>query len=204
MRVFLVDSEPIFREGLKAIIGTEQDLTVVGEADNCRNMLQVSQNVDLLILDGELDSIVLIMSLQKIRSKRRPPFVLVLTKRNEEQHAVQMLKAGADGYLYKSDPPETVLKAIRKIVTGGKYVPSDVAETVIFALNGLNGSSRLSHREYQVLYLYASGMGMSEIAEHLSLSVKTISTYRFRLLEKLNLKSNAQLMRYAFKKGMVA
>jgi two-component system, NarL family, invasion response regulator UvrY len=204
MRVFLVDSEPIFREGLKAIIGTEQDLTVVGEADNCRNMLQVSQKADLLILDGELDSVVLIMSLQKIRSKRRSPFVLVLAKRNEEQHAIQMLKAGADGYLYKSDPPETVLNAIREIARGGKYVPSDVAETVIFAMNGLNGSSRLSHREYQVLYLYASGMGMSEIAEHLSLSVKTISTYRFRLLEKLNLKSNAQLMRYAFKKGMVA
>src|SRR6266571_6715687 len=109
MRVFLIDSEPIFREGLKTIIGAEHDLTVVGEADNCRNMPQVSQNVDLLILDGELDSIVLIMSLQKIRSKKQPsPFVLVLTKRNEEQHAVQMLKAGADGYLYKSDPPETV------------------------------------------------------------------------------------------------
>ena len=92
MRVFLVDSEPIFREGLKTVIGTEQDLTVVGEADNCRNMLQVSQNVDLLILDGELDSIVLLTSLQKNRSKGRPPFVLVLTKHNEEQHAVQMLE----------------------------------------------------------------------------------------------------------------
>jgi len=114
-----------------------------------------------------------------------------------------MLKAGADGYLYKSDPPETVLKAIRKIVKGGKYVPNDLAETVIFAMNGLNGSSRLSHREYQVLCLFASGMTMTEIADHLSLSVKTVSTYRFRLLEKLNLKSNAQLMRYAFKKGIV-
>src|SRR5207247_9275704 len=108
MRVFLVDSEPIFREGLKTVIGTEQDLTVVGEADNCRNMLQVSQNVDLLILDGELDSIVLIMSLQKIRSKRRPPFVLVLTERKEEQHALQTLQAGAGGYLYNSNPPATV------------------------------------------------------------------------------------------------
>src|SRR5437870_7804636 len=151
MRVFLVDSEPIFREGLKSIIGTEHDLTVVGEADNCRNMPQVSQNVDLLILDGEMDSIVLLTSLQKIRSKGRPPFVLVLTKRNEEQHAVQMLKAGADGYLYKSDPPETVLSAIRKIAKGGKYVPNDVAETLIFAMNGVNGPTRLSHREYQVL-----------------------------------------------------
>jgi two-component system invasion response regulator UvrY len=202
MRIFLIDSEPIFRQGLKTIIGTEHDLTVVGEADNCRDLLEATKNVDLVILDGELDSIALLTSLQKNRCRGRP-FVLVLTKHNEEQHAVQMLKAGVDGYLYKSDPPETVLIAIRKIAKGGKYVPNEVAETLIFAMNGVNGSSRLSHREYQVLYLFASGMGMSEIAEHLSLSVKTVSTYRFRLLEKLNLKSNAQLMRYAFKQGMV-
>ena len=203
MRVYLVDNEPIFREGLKSIIGTEHDLTVVGEANNCNDLLEATKNVDLVILDGELDSIVLLTSLQKNRSKGRPPFVLVLTKHNEEQHAVQMLKAGADGYLYKSDRPETVLNAIRKIAKGGKYVPNDVAETLIFAMNGVNGPTRLSHREYQVLCLFASGMGMTEIAEHLSLSVKTISTYRFRLLEKLNLRSNAQLMRYAFKQGMV-
>jgi two-component system invasion response regulator UvrY len=203
MRVFLVDSQPIFREGLKRIIGAEHDLTVVGEADTCRDLLETTKNVDLIILDGELDSIVLLNSLEKIRSPGRPPFVLVLTKHNEEQHAVQMLKAGADGYLYKSDPRETVLNAIRKIAKGGKYVPNDLAETVIFGMNGLNGSGRLSHREYQVLHLFASGMTMTEIAGHLSLSVKTISTYRCRLLEKLNLKNNAQLMRYAFQKGIV-
>jgi two-component system, NarL family, invasion response regulator UvrY len=204
MRVFLIDSQPIFREGLKRVIGTDQDLTVVGEADTCRDVLQTTKNADLLILDGELDSLDLLNSLQKARSKGRPPFVLVLTKHIEEQHAVQMLKAGADGYLCKSDSAETVLDAIRKIARGGKYVPNALAETVIFAMNGVNGSSRLSHREYQVLYLLASGMGMTEIADHLSLSVKTVSTYRSRLLDKLNLRSNAQLMRYAFNKGMVA
>jgi two-component system, NarL family, invasion response regulator UvrY len=204
MRVFLVDSEPIFREGLKSIIGSDDDLKIVGESDTCRNMLQNAKDADLLILDGELDSLVLLNSLQKIRSSGRPPFVLVLTKRSEDHHAVQILKAGADGYLSKSEAPATVLDAIRKIAKGGKYLPSDLAETVIFAMNGLNGPSRLSHREYQVLYLFASGMRMAEIADHLSLSVKTVSTYRSRLLEKLNLKSNAQLMRYAFNKGMVA
>ncbi len=204
MRVFLVDSQPIFRAGLKSIMRTEQDLTIAGEADNCRDLLPDANNADLLILDGELDSLVLLNSLHKARSRGRPPFVLVLTKHSEEQHAVQMLKAGADGYLYKSDPPETVLDAIRKIVRGGKYVPDGLAETVIFALNGISGRSRLSHREYQVLYLLACGKRMTEIAEHLSLSVKTVSTYRSRLLEKLNLNSNAQLMRYAFKQGMVS
>jgi two-component system invasion response regulator UvrY len=204
MRIFLIDNQPIFREGLKSIIGTDHNLTVVGEANTCRNMLPTTNNADLLILDGELDSLDLLNSLQKTRSKGRPPFVLVLTKQIEEQHAVQMLKAGADGYLCKSDTAETVLEAIRKVARGDKYLPNTLAETVIFAMNGVNGPSRLSHREYEVLCLFASGMGMSEIADHLSLSVKTVSTYRSRLLEKLNLRSNAQLMRYAFNKGMVA
>jgi two-component system invasion response regulator UvrY len=204
MRVFLIDSQPIFREGLKSIIGSDDDLKVVGEADTCQDMLQTARNADLLILDGEMDSLALLNSLDKSRSKGRLPYVLVLTKYIEEQHAVQMLKAGADGYLCKSDSPETVLDAIRKIAKGGKYVPNDLAETVIFALNGVTGPTRLSRREYQVLYLFASGMRMTEIAKHLSLSVKTVSTYRSRLLEKLNLRSNAQLMRYAFREGVVA
>jgi two-component system, NarL family, invasion response regulator UvrY len=204
MRVFLIDKQPIFREGLKSIIGSEGDLKVVGEADTCEEISQTAKDADLLILDGEMDSLALLNSLDKSRAKGRMPYVLVLTKYIEEQHAVQMLKAGADGYLCKSNPPSTVLDAIRKIARGGKYVPNDLAETVIFAMNGLTGTTRLSRREYQVLYLFASGMGMSEIAKHLALSVKTISTYRSRLLEKLNLRSNAQLMRYAFRKGVVA
>lgn len=204
MRVYLIDRQPIFREGLKRIIGTEEDLKVVGEADTCQDLLQTAKNADLLIVDGEVDSLTLLNSLDKSRSKSSLPYVLVLTKHMEEQHAVQMLKAGADGYLCKSDSPETVLDAIRKIAKGGKYIPDDLAETVIFAMNGLTDSTRLSHREYQVLYLFASGMGMTEIAKHLSLSVKTVSTYRSRLLDKLKLTSNAQLMRYAFMKGVVA
>jgi DNA-binding NarL/FixJ family response regulator len=203
MRVFLIDNEPIFRQGLKSIIETERDFVVVGEAATCRD-LTAAANADLIIVDGELDSLVLLNSLHKSRSKGRRPFVLVLTKHTEEQHAVQMLKAGADGYLYKSDPPATVMDVIRRISKGRTYVPKDLAETVFFSMNKLNGVSSLSHREYQVLYLFASGMGMSEIARHLSLSVKTVSTYRSRLLEKLNLTSNAQLMRCAFKQGVVA
>jgi DNA-binding NarL/FixJ family response regulator len=204
MRVFLVDRHPIFREGLKSLIAASRELTVVGEADTCEEMVQAARNADLIILDGEVDSFSLLNSLDKARHKGRPPYVLVLTRHNEEQHAVQMLAAGADGYLYKSHSPETVMEAIRKIVRGGKYLPSTLAETVIFSMNGVSGQAPLSHREYQVLYLFASGMGMTEIAGHLSLSVKTISTYRSRLLQKLNLKSNAQLMHYAFKTGMVA
>jgi two-component system, NarL family, invasion response regulator UvrY len=202
MRVFLIDNQPIFREGLKSVIKGEHDLNVVGEAETCRDMVDSPPDTDILILDGEPDSINLLNSFQKTRAERRRPFVLVLTKHDEEHHAVQMLKAGADGYLYKTASPGALVNAIRKISRGGKYVANEVAETMIFALNGLNGPSRLSNREYQVLHLFASGMNMSEIAVHLALSVKTVSTYRSRLLEKLNLKTNAQLMRYAFKEGM--
>ncbi|HLH31617.1 MAG TPA: response regulator transcription factor [Terriglobia bacterium] len=204
MRVVLVDSYPIFREGLKTLIASSCDLSVVGEADTCHDIFETAKNADLVIIDGEVDSFALLNALEKARNKGRRPYVLVLTKHIEEQHAVQMLAAGADGYLHKSHSPETVMEAIRKIVRGGKYVPTELAETLIFAMNGVAGQAPLSHREYQVLSLLAGGKGMTEIAQHLSLSVKTVSTYRSRLLQKLSLKSNAQLIHYAFKTGMVA
>jgi DNA-binding NarL/FixJ family response regulator len=203
MRVLLIDSQPVFREGLKSIIGAEGDLTVVAEADSCQDMLDTARDADLVILDGEMDSFSMLNALEKSRPKGGLPYVLILTRSIEEQHAAQLLKAGADGYLCKSDSPQTILDAIRKIAKGGKCLPKNLAETLIFAMNGVSQPARLSRREYQVLYLFASGMGMTEIARHLSLSVKTVSTYRARLLEKLNLTSNVQLMRYAFTKGVV-
>jgi|SoiMethySBSTD1v2_1073268.scaffolds.fasta_scaffold655012_2 DNA-binding NarL/FixJ family response regulator len=204
MRVFIVDSEPIFREGLKTIIRSKHEVIVAGEAGNCSDVLQTCSDVDLVILDGELDSLLLLHSLRKYRSPGRPPFVLVVTKHNDKQHGIEMLKAGADGYLYKSDSPATVLDAIDKIVRGEKHLPDELGDSVASTLHGIDGRSRLSRREYQVLYLFARGLRMSEIADQLSLSVKTVSTYRSRMLEKLNLNSNMQLMRYAFKEGMVS
>jgi two-component system, NarL family, invasion response regulator UvrY len=204
MRVFVVDSHPVFREGLKSILSSSRDITVVGEADTCQDLLEkIAGECDLITLDGELDSLALLQSLDKYRPKGRPPFTLVLTRHTEDQHAIQMLAAGADGYVDKSKPPQVILDAIRKVSRGGKFVSRELAETVLFNLNRMNRPVRLSNREYQVLYLFASGLGMKEIAGQLSLSVKTISTYRCRLLEKLNLSSNAQLMRYAIKEGVL-
>jgi two-component system invasion response regulator UvrY len=204
MRVFFVDAHPVFREGLKSIMIQARDLTVVGESDTCEDLLQkVGSECDLLVLDGELDSLAVLQTLEKTRPRGRPPFTLVLTRHTEEQHAIQMLAAGADGYLNKSSPRQVVLDAIRKVARGGKFLSKELAETVLFNLDRMNKPTRLSDREYQVLYLFASGLGMKEIAGQLSLSVKTISTYRCRLLEKLNLRSNAQLMRYAFKEGVM-
>jgi DNA-binding NarL/FixJ family response regulator len=203
MRIFLIDCQPIFREGLKNVLSAEHDVTVIGEAENCRAVLEIPARVDLIILDGQLDSISFVNSVQKTRPKGRPPFLLVLTSHEGEHHAIQMLRAGADGYLHKSDSPKTVVNAILKIIRGGKYIPTELAETLIIAMNG-DGPARLSNREYEVLSLFASGMTVSEIANHLFLSVKTVSTYRSHLLEKLNLNSNAQLMRYAFSNGILS
>jgi len=204
MRVYLVDAQPVFREGLKSVMSNARDLTVVGEADTCSDVMQNGRmECDLLVLDGELDSLAFLQSLEKTRPKGRPPFTLVLTRHTENQHAIQMLAAGADGYLSKAKAPETIIDAMRKVSKGGRFVSRELAETVLFNLERINRPARLSNREYQVLYLYASGLAMKEIAGQLALSVKTVSTYRCRLLEKLNLSTNAQLMRYAYKEGVV-
>ena len=204
MRVFIVDAHPVFREGLKKLMSTASDLTVVGEADTCPDIVeQVTRDCDLLILDGEPHSLEVLQSLEKIRPKGRPPFTLVLTRRADEQHAVQMLASGADGYVHKTRPPQFVLDGIRRVSRGGKCVSKELAETALFNADRMKKPPRLSDREYQVLFLFASGLCIKEIAGQLSLSVKTVSTYRGRLLEKLNLKSNAQLMRYAYKQGVM-
>jgi two-component system invasion response regulator UvrY len=203
MRVFLVDAHPVFREGLKSIMKCADDIKVVGETDSCRNVLEkVGQQCDLLVLDGESDSLDLLQSLQRIRPKGRPPFTLVLTKRSEDQHAIQMLAAGANGCLDKSKSPQAILEAIRKVSRGGKSVSSEVEDKILLGRDRLNKPASLSPREYQVLTLLASGLTVTEIAGQLSLSVKTISTYRCRLLEKLNLKNNVELIRYALKEGL--
>jgi two-component system, NarL family, invasion response regulator UvrY len=204
MRVYLIDAHPVFREGLKGILRDSNDLTVIGEADSCQDSLEkIAGNCELITLDGELDSLTLLQTLDKFRPKGRPPFTLVLTRHTEDQHALQMLAAGADGYLDKHESPQHILDAIRKVARGGKYVCKELAETAVFSLHRIQRPLRLSSREYQVLCLFASGLGMKQIAGQLSLSVKTVSTYRCRLLEKLNLSSNAQLMRYAIKHGVM-
>ena len=204
MRVYVIDAHPVFREGLKGILRDSPDLTVIGEADSCQDLLEkVTGNCDLVILDGELDSLTMLQTLDKSRPKGRPPFTLVLTRHTEDQHALQMLAAGADGYLDKHESPQRIIDAIRKVARGGKYVCKELAETAVFNLHRMQRPLRLSSREYQVLCLFASGLGMKQIAGQLALSVKTVSTYRCRLLEKLNLSSNAQLMRYAIKQGVL-
>jgi len=212
MRVFLVDSQPVFREGLKTILASSRNNAIAGEADTCRELIEhlnseaklIDGEWDLIILDGEMDSLTFLRTFEKTRTKGRRPYTLVLTRHTDDRHALQMLSAGADGYVNKSESPELILEAIRKVSRGENYVSRKLAETVLFNMTRDNGPVRLSSREYQVLYLFGSGLGTKQIAGQLDLSVKTISTYRYRLLEKLKLTTNAQLMRYAITEGVLS
>jgi len=202
MRIFLIDSQPVFREGLKRIISATNDLKIVGEATSCRNLSPTERNFELLILDGELDSLGLVESLHRERRFRQSPSTLIISEKSGPQYVAQILRAGASGYLVKSSPPEIVLAAIRKVGRGGNYLEANVAEKLLFTKNSQR-SNGFSMREYQVLQLIASGCRAKEIAGKLCLSVKTVSTYRCRILEKLDLNSNADLVRYALTSGVI-
>jgi len=204
MRVFLVDAHPVFREGLKSIISGIPDVKVVGESDTCPDAFSVRpEECDIFVLDGELDSLMFLAEISKARRKGQPPFILILSRQPEDQYAIRMLRAGADGYLNKCQPPSAIVEAIRKLARGRKYVSKELAEAMLLNFDNSMNGPHLSDREYEVLNLFASGLGMTQIAERLSLSVKTVSTYRCRLLEKLNLHNNAELMRYAYKEGLL-
>jgi DNA-binding NarL/FixJ family response regulator len=132
--------------------------------------------------------------------------VLVLSIHAEEQFAVRVLKGGASGYLTKENAPAELVKAIRKVVAGGKYISRSLAETLAFGLDDASDQPRhetLSDREFQVMQLMAGGKTLAEIAEELSLSAKTVSTYRTRLLDKMSFKTNAEIIRYAIEHGLI-
>ena len=203
MRIFVVDGQPVFREGLKQIISGASGLRVVGDLADCQNLSAAERNFELLILDGELDSLPLIESLHKERRNGRSPFILVISERSGPQFVTQLLRAGADGYLVRSSPTEIILAAIRKVGAGGKYIDPSIAEKLLFAKESQPRTTGFSIREYQVLQLIASGLRAKEIAGKLFLSVKTVSTYRSRILAKLNLSSNADLIRYALTEKVI-
>jgi two-component system invasion response regulator UvrY len=202
LKVLIADDHPVFRRGLKQIITEAPDMVVAGEAADGREALSkaATGDYDLLLLDITLPFKNGLEVLSQLRHERPTLPVLMLSVHPEEQYAVRALRAGASGYLTKESAPTELLAAIRKVSTGGKYVSASLAEHLASVLQG-DGESplheTLSNREYQVMCLIASGMTASEAARELSLSVKTISTYRARILEKLSLKTTADLIRYA-------
>ncbi len=208
IKIFIADDHAIVREGLKQIVAETTDMAVTDEADTGHEVLEkASENdYDVLVLDITMPGLNGLDTLKQLRTQRPDLPVLVLSIHPEEQYAVRVLRAGASGYLTKESAPDELISAIRKVSMGGKYVTPSLAEKLASDLVA-DGKKplheTLSDREYQVLCMIASGKTVTEIAGELFLSEKTISTYRSRILEKMKMKTNAELIHYAIKHGLV-
>ena len=208
IRALIADDHAVVRQGLKQILGDTPEMLVAGEATNGQEVLDKvrAEPWDVVVLDISMPDRSGLDILKQLRSERPKLPVLVLSMHSEDQYAMRVLKAGASGYLTKDSAPDELVKAIRKVVSGGRYVSSFLAEKLAFEIG--TDSSRLPHenlsdREFQVLRLIAAGNSVTEIAAELYLSVKTVSTYRARMLEKMNLTTNAELMHYAMQNHLI-
>jgi DNA-binding NarL/FixJ family response regulator len=208
IRVLIADDHAILRRGLREILMRELEGVVCGEAENAQQVLaQVqSQNWDLAIVDITMpgrSGLDVLRDLQRLQP-RLP--VLVLSMHSEDQYGKRVLKAGASGYMNKESAPEELIKAIRKVLAGGRYVSPALAEKLAVEWGTNAGRplhENLSDREFEVLRMIALGKTISQIAVELHLSATTISTYRARILEKMNMTTSAELMRYALRHGVV-
>ena len=209
MKILIVDDHAVVRRGLQQIVLEEYEDIVFGEATNGQEALDMlsEQNWDVIVLDISMPGRSGLDVLKEIRKLRSDIPVLVLSIHPEDQFAVRVLRAGASGYMTKETAPEELVTAIDKVISGGTYVSRSLAELLAQDLQRDTGDttlhSRLSDREYEVMVMIALGKPVSQIADELALSVKTISTYRSRILDKVQMKSNAEITRYAIKHGLV-
>ena len=207
-RILIVDDHAVVRDGVKRIFEAQQDEPAFGEASTAREAAELvrAENWDVVILDislGGRSGLELIKELKQIRPKLP---VLILSMHSEEQYARRAFRSGAAGYITKDNSRAELVAAVSKVIEGGRYVSSALAERLVFDIE--RGSDRpphelLSDREFEVMQLIASGKTVGEIAEQLSLSDKTISTYRARILEKTGMKTNAELTHYAIRNELV-
>ncbi len=208
IKILIADDHAIVRQGLRQTVAEESDMLVAGEAQNAHETLK-------LVREGEWDVVVLDITMPgrsgldlliELKHERPNIPVLILSMHSEEQFAVRALKARASGYITKQSAPKELVKAIRKVHRGGKYVSPSLAEALAFELGDDDGKiahEKLSDREYQVLRMIAAGRTPKEIAAELNLSEKTVGTYRTRVMEKMNMKRNAELIRYAVENHLV-
>ncbi len=208
IHVLIADDHAIVRQGLKQILSETDDLVITGEADDGAEALQLARHQpwDVFLLDVSMPNRNGIDTLKQLKKEFPRLPVLILSMHPEEQYAVRALKAGASGYLTKQSAPEQLVTAIRQVASGKKYVSPAVAQQLVEALSGDSNKlphERITDREYQVLVMIATGQTQTQIAEKLNLGVATVSTYRARLLEKMGLKSTAELIRYGLEHGLV-
>lgn len=208
IRVLIAEDHEVFRIGLKAIIEEAPGILVVGEAPDGQAALQLVSEieVDVVTLDTTMPGKPALSVLSKLRKATPPPRVLILTAHPEDDLAIRFLQEGADGYVNKMSSSEELIRAIRVVYDGHKYVGPRLAEELALKIGRLGDGllhERLSNREFQILCLIGNGKAVSEIAEELALSPKTVSTYRSRILHKTGLKNNAKILRYAVRAGLV-
>ncbi len=208
IRILIADDHRIVREGLKQILAETPDMVVVDEASNGQEVLgKVWKNdYDVILLDISMPGRSGLDILKQLKNERPKIAVLVLSMYSEEQYAMRALRAGASGYMTKESAPDELIEAIRKVSTGRKYISATVAEKLAISLEASNerpAHESLSDREYQVMCMIASGKTIKTIADELSLSVKTVSTYRTRILEKMRMKNNAELTHYSIQNHLV-
>lgn len=208
INVLIADDHAVVRRGISQIISEDPEIKVLGEASNSDEIMQqlYDHEWNVIVLDITMPGKNGLDALIEIKNKRPEIKVLILSMHPEEEIALRALKTGASGYLNKDSVPGELIKAIRRVYNGGKYISSNLAESIAMSLDkdsNLLPHEFLSEREFQVMCLIASGNALSQIAEELNLSVKTVSTYRARILEKMNLKSNVELTHYAIKHHLV-
>ena len=207
MRILIADDHAIVRKGLIQLLKDEFPIIRVIEVNNGTEALAeaTKSTWDIILLDISMPGRNGIEVLKEMRTIGIKAPILILSMHPEETFAIRALKAGASGFLNKNKTPEELIKAIQLVLTGRKYITPTVAEQLadLTVFSEDPGHARLSDREMQILRLFASGMQVSQIAKEISLSVNTISTYRTRILEKLSLKNNAELIRYAYENGLV-
>jgi two-component system, NarL family, invasion response regulator UvrY len=208
MKILLTDDHAVVRQGLKLILADHFKNAVFGEARNAHEALsRVSKDKwDVAVLDVTMPGRSGMEVLREMKKLKPKLPVLVLSMHPEDQFAVRMLKGGAAGYLTKESAGEELVGAIKKVVAGGRYISPSLAERMASYLDidvQKAPHERLSDREFLILRMIASGKQVSQIARELNLSVKTISTYRARILEKMDMKNNAELTRYAVERGVV-
>jgi DNA-binding NarL/FixJ family response regulator len=208
IKALIADDHPVVRQGLCRILEETSEVAVAGEAATGAEVLEkVFQNeYDVILLDISMPGRSGLEILREMKREKPDLRVLILSAYPEEQYAVRALRDGAAGYLTKESAPDELIIAIRKVVLGRKYVSSALAEKLAFDLEEDRQRplhEMLSDREYQVMCMIASGKLVTEIATELALSVKTISTYRTRILDKMKMKNNAELTYYSIKEGLV-
>ncbi|CAE6730842.1 response regulator [Paraburkholderia haematera] len=207
INVLIADDHAVVRGGLKQIIATTTDIVVAAEAAQGSEVLERlrTKRFDLVLLDMTMPGISGVDLIRRVRAEQPTLPILVLSIHNEAQVVSRALRAGATGYVTKDSDPDVLLSAIRKLAGGGRFIDPKLVDAMVFETHSSDAPPHevLSDREFQVLQMLAAGNAINEIAESCSLSAKTISTHKMRLMQKLGLNNNAELIRYAIRHGLI-